>query len=237
MRQRSTRLFTLGTLAGFLAVLSLTLPAAALGETLATGPNNRGVITIGSYQVFPENRPGNGVYNESVLVLSLPGQTIHDIINLPPRNKFIYLARQGESRTVAVKNGPNDPPPRVTEVTPGYYFVVTVLDTVAYKKLLLVAGGTLVDMLPLSKTADGVTPGQKGIVFFHIGKADQRPDGRSVYSIGVHFVSFEDGKVRHLGEAVENGLPSVSFKWINESAFQVKLSDGSTQTLNIADLK
>lgn len=220
-----------------LATLKLWGGAALAADLLPTGPTNRGVISVGPYQVFPENRPGNAVYADNELLLTLPKQTIQDIVALPAVKKFIYLARQGDSRTVAVANGPNDPQPRVTEVTPGYYFVVTVLDGVAYKKLLRVVGGGLVDMLPLSKTADGVTVGTKGILFFHIGKADQGADGKSVYSIGVHFVSFDDGKVRHLGDAIENAQPAVTFKWIDPDTAQVKLADGSLRTIAIADLK
>jgi len=220
-------------------LLAFVLPAisAARAENFPAGPNHRGIVNVGSFQVFPENRPGNAVYGENVLLLTLPGQIIQDIVALPAKNKFIYLARQGETRTVAVRNGANDPQPHITEVSPGYYFVVTVMDGVAYKKLLRVSSGHLVDLLPLSKTADGVNVGPKGIVFFHIGKAEDHPDAKSTYAIGVHFASFDDGKVRHLGETVENTVPALVFKWLDDTHFEFKLADGSSRTLSITDLK
>lgn len=234
MISRSARVLRRGSI---LLALVLTLASAATAETLPSGPTHRGVVTVGNFQIFPENRPGNAVYGENSLLLSLPGQTIQDVIGLPPKNRFIYLARQGEIRTVAVRNGSSDPAPRVTEVSPGYYFVTTVLDGVAYKKLLCVASGRLVDQLPLSKTADGVTVGPKGILFFHIGKSEAQPDGKPIFTIGVHFASFEDGKVRHMAESLTNALPTVAFKWLDETRFEFKLADGSTRSLSIADLK
>jgi hypothetical protein len=217
----------------------MVLPAASVAsaESLPTGPGHRGIVTVGNYQIFPENRPGNAVYGEGTLLLTVPGQIIQDVVPLPTKNKFIYLVRRADTRTVAVRNGSNDPAPRVTEVSPGYYFVVTVLDGVAYKKLLRLTPGNLIDLLPLSKTADGITVGPKGIAFFHIGKSDQQPDGKPVYSMGVHFASFDDGKVRHLPEMIGNALPSFAFKWLDETHFEFKLADGTSRTVSITDLK
>lgn len=225
------------SLAVFLIAIAVPIPPSAAAEPLSAGPANRGVVNVGSYQIFPENRPGNAVYGENVLLLSLPGQVIQDVAALPAKNRFIYLARQGESRTVAVRNGANDPPPRVTEVSPGYYFVVTVLDGVAYKKLLRVTGASLVDLLPLSKTADGVTVGPKGLLFFHIGKAEPRADGTSMYSLGIHFAPFDENRVRHLPEPVQSTQPSLAFKWLDDSRFRFTLADGTATTLSTADLK
>lgn len=220
----------------FIAAMMPAQPSAA-AEPLPAGPANRGVVNVGNYQIFPENRPGNAVYGENVLLLSLPGQVIQDVSPLPAKNRFIYLARQGESRMVAVRNGANDPPPRVTEVSPGYYFVVTVLDGVAYKKLLRVTGTSLLDLLPLSKTADGVTVGPKGLLFFHIGKAEPRAEGTSVYSLGIHFAPFDENRVRHLPEPVQNTQPTLTFKWLDDSRFRFTLADGTATTLSTADLK
>jgi hypothetical protein len=225
------------SLAVFLSTVTVPVPFPAAAEPLPAGPANRGLVTVGSYQIFPENRPGNAVYGENVLLLSLPGQVIQDVAALPAKNRFIYLARQGENRTVAVRTGASDPPPRIMEVSPGYYFVVTVLDGVAYKKLLRVTGASLVDLLPLSKTADGITVGAKGLLFFHIGKMEQQVDGSSAYSLGIHFAPFDENRVRHLPEPVRNTQPALAFKWLDDTRFQFTLADGTATTLSIADLK
>lgn len=215
----------------------LMLAAAAWGEPLPTGPTHRGVVTVGSYQVFPENRPGNAVYLDSVLQLSVPGQIVLDVGSLPPKGRFVYLARQGDARTVGVRSGSGDPPPRVTEVSPGYYYVVTILDGVAYKKLYRVQGNTLADLLPSSKTADGVTVGEKGILFFHIGKADQPESGEATYTIGIHLALFGETRVRHLGAPVENSTPTIALKWLDASRFTYKLAGGKTETASVSDFK
>lgn len=219
------------------AAIVLLLSTLASAQSLPTGPGHRGVVAVGAYQIFPENRQGNGVYGDNVLLLSLPGQVIQDVISLQAKNKFIYLARQGDQRTVAVRNGGSDPTPRISEVSPGYFFIVTVLDGVAYKKLVRVASGNLVDQLPASKTADGITVGQMGILFFHIGKMEPQPDGKSAYTLGIHFASFADNKVRHLGENILNAQPTLALKWLDDTRFEYKLADGTTRSLSISDLK
>ncbi len=218
-------------------LLGLLWGTAIGAETLATGPTHRGVVSVGGYQVFPENRPGNSIYVDGVLQLSLPGQTLVDVGPLPPKGRFVYLARQSDGRTVGVRSGPNDPPPRVTEISPGYYFIVTLLDGAAYKKLYRVQGNTLTDLLPLSKTADGVTVGEKGILFFHIGKADQPDSGDASYTIGIHLALFGEAKVRHLGSPVENSTPTITLKWLDASRFTYKLADGTTETASLSDFK
>jgi hypothetical protein len=224
-------------LAALLAAPMLFSAAMAQADTLSTGASHRGVIAVGSYQLFPENRSGNAVYGDNTLLLTLPGQVIQDVVALPAKNKFIYLARQGDTRTVGVRNGTNDPTPRINEVSPGYYYVVTVLDGVAYKKLVRINGANLVDLLPSSKTTDGITVGPTGVLFFHIGKSVDGPDGKPRFSIGIHFAPFEAGKVRHLAQQVENTLPSVGLKWMDDTRFQYTLTDGTSTTLSTSDLQ
>jgi hypothetical protein len=225
-----------GLLLGVPFAVLLGGPAVA-AEPLQTGPTHRGVVTVGNYQIFPENRAGNGIYADNVLMLSLPGQTLLDVGNLPPKGRFVYMARQGETRTVGVRGGANDPPPRVTEVSPGYFYVVTVLDGAAYKKLYRVQGATLTDLLPLSKTADGVTVGEKGILFFHIGKADE-PDGANpTFAIGVHLAVLGEARVRHLPKALQNTLPTLKMKWLDDARFEFTLADGTSETLNTSQFQ
>jgi hypothetical protein len=204
---------------------------------LQTGSTHRGVVSVGNYQIFPENRVNNGIYADSVLMLSLPGQTLVDVGTLPPKGRFVYLARQGETRTVGVRSGAGDPPARIAEVSPGYFYVVTVLDGAAYKKLYRVQGATLTDLLPQSKTADGVTVGEKGILFFHIGKADEPEGAVPTFAIGLHLAVLGEARVRHLPNSLRNTLPTLKLKWLDDSTFQYTLADGTSETLSVSQFK
>lgn len=222
--------------------LGLALAGRIGAQPLSTGPTHKGIVSAGPYQIFPENRPGNGVYLDGTLLLALPGQTILSVAQIGPGGRFFYVARGAEGkRAVGVNVLPGDAQPRVSEPAPGYRYVVSGFEGQGYKKFLRVTETVVTDLLPMSHTADGLTKGPQGILFFHVGStagsipSEAMPAGQ--YGIRLHWLNLTAGNVKHLGRPIYNGLPTLKLEWLDDGRVQYTLSDGKRETLSTGDFK
>jgi hypothetical protein len=156
------------------------------------------------------------------------------------------LARNASGkREMGVHVLPGDAAPRISEPASGYQYVVASFDKQGYKKFYRVSDTALTDLLPTSRTADGLTPGPKGILFFHVGSsaaAASSATGASapaagMYGIRLHWLSFNSGIVRHLGRTIDNAQPALKLAWLDDTRFEYTLSDGTSETVSTADFK
>ncbi len=215
-------------------------------EPVQTGASHRGIVAAGPYQIFPENRFSNGVYLDGTLLVSLPGQTILSVAEIAARGRLVYLARGSDGkRTVGVHTLPGDGSPRITELAKGYSYVVAGFDGQGYKKFFRVTDSAITDLLHGSRTADGLTVGPKGILFFHVAsspssappKPGDPPPPAEAYGIRLHWLDLEKGVVHHLGRPIYNGLPTLKLVWLDDVRFQFTLTDGKTESLSVTDFK
>jgi len=215
-------------------------------EPVQAGATHRGIVSAGPFQIFPENRFSNGVYLDGTLLVSVPGQTLLGAVQIGPRGRLVYLARGADGkRVVGVHTLPGDAPPRISEPAKGYTYVVAGFDGQGYKKFLRVTDTAITDLLPGSRTADGLTAGPKGILFFHVastaGAAPVKPGEPAplaeAYGIRLHWLDPEKGVVRHLGRPLYNTLPTLKLAWLDEGQIQITLSDGKSETFSVTDFK
>lgn len=252
---RCGRLAPAAKVAALLALL-VALQGAALWDTLCgrllaaepvqAGASHRGIVSAGPFQIFPENRFSNGVYLDGTLLISLPGQTILSAAEIAPHGRLIYLTRGADGkRTVGVHTPPGDGSPRITEPAKGYSYVVAGFDGQGYKKFFRITDSAITDLLPGSRTADGLTIGPKGILFFHVassaGSGPPKP-GESAppseaYGIRLHWLDLEKGVVHHLGRPIYNGLPTLKLAWLEDGRIQFTLTDGKSETLSVTNFK
>lgn len=232
-----------GLLVMAVVVAGLLAPAgpAAAAEQFPSGPNHRGIAEFGQYRVFPENRPGNAVYLDNLLVFETRDQTIVDVLPLPVTGRFVYYAKSAQGAPVlgvSVKEG--DGKPRVDTVAPGFYHVTMQIGGVWYKKMYRIVEDNILDLLPSSKTADGAVAGPGGVVFYHVasairaGEEGQTQDG---FGLRLHLALFDDERPRHLNYLVINTRPSVVFKWLDESHIEMGLADGRTEVLSVSQFQ
>jgi len=233
----------LGRIVGIVAVcLAVAAGSAAQGaEQFPSSPNHRGVAPFEPYQVFPENRPGNGVYLDNQLVFETKDLTIVDVLALPVPGRFAYYALDGQGNgTLNVVVGPNDPKPRIELVTQGFYHAVVVLDGVVYKKLYRIIDRNVLDLLPSSKTADGPVAGPVGVVFYHVATAiRETADGQSKRSFGLklHLALYDSDRTQHLDYLINNALPELKFRWLDDGHIEVGFSDGRTEVLSLTQFQ
>lgn len=226
-----------------LALFALSLPALVFGgPELKTGPTNRGVVTYEPYQVFPENRPDNAVYLNNRMVLSAAGEAIVYLMPLPKEGRFAYLSQNAQGETnLHVFLPPTDPAPRIHKVADGVFYVVMVMEGIVYKKLFRVLqGNTVVDLLPSSKTADGATVGETGVLFYHVASvvranSDGNPNTR--FALRLHLVLFEEERLRNLDYPILNTLPSLKVRWLDPTSVEYEMADGRTETISIAQFQ
>jgi len=214
-------------------------------QPLGTGASHKGIVPAGIYQIFPENRPGNGVYLDGTLLLTAPGQTLLSAAQLAPGGRFVYLARGADGKPVVGVNVlQGDTQPRLSEPVKGYPYVVSGFEGQGYKKFYRVTESAVTDLLPTSRTADGLSVGPQGVVFFHVGATatsvaaapgEAVPAGK--YGIRLHWLNPQTGSVKHLGRSILNGLPTLKLAWLDDGRIQYTLSDGTSETLATADFK
>lgn len=224
-------------LAAVLLLAAAVLPAAA-AEQYPSGPDHRGLINFDPYEVFPENRPGNGVYLDNVKVFSLPGRAVIDVLPLPPSGRFAYLAQSPEGDiTLGVRTTENDGEVRIDPVTDDVFHVVIVLDGVVYKKVFRLIDENILDLLPTSRTADGVVAGPEGrVAFYHVATADREEvngQERSIFGMRVHVSLGQDERLRSLDYLIRNTLPSLELAWEDANTLVYTLADGRTGRLTL----
>jgi len=223
-----------------LSVAAAPRPARAV-EPLPAGAIHRGIVAAGPYQIFPENRPGNGVYLDGELLLSLPGQTVLSAAQIAPGGRFMYLVRSNDGkRTLGFRTLPNDVAPRLSEPVKGYQYAVAGFEGQGYKKFFRVTDAAITDLLPASRTADGLTSGEQGILFFHVGTTAGTHPGDApagAYGIRLHWLNVGNGVVRHLGRPIYNSVPTLKLAWLDAGRFEYTLSDGTSEILNVTDFK
>ncbi len=226
---------------GFILVGALP-PAGVSGEKYPSDLQHKGVVLFEPYQVFPENRKGNAIYLNNRMVFSLPEVAITHIMPLPQEGRFVYLTRNDDGNIdLGIHLPPTDLAPRITKVAEAHYYAVMVIDGVVYKKAYRVLqNNSLVDLLPLSKTAAGLVGGEPGVVFYHISTAQkEEQNGKTVNKFGIilHLSLFDDERLRHLDYPVYNTLPRLNISWVDKSSIQYRLADGRVEVVSISQFQ
>ena len=210
-------------------------------KQLPSGPNHRGLAIFDPYLMFPENRPGNGVYLDNRLVLTLEGQTVIDLLPLSVEGRFVYYARNmNGSKVLGMYTLSGDADSRIREVTPGFYHAVMVLDGIIYKKMYRIVDDRILDLLSSSKTADGAVVGNIGVLFYHVAsmiREDVEDEPRNLFGLRLHLALFEDERMRHLDYLITNALPRLNISWLDESRIQIGLADGRKEVLSISQFQ
>lgn len=212
-------------------------PVSLASEQLPSDQYHRGVVTYGPYQIFPENRMGNSIYIENKLLLTLQGENILSVLPLPVEGRFVYLAKNsvGKNRVGAILDK-SDPNPKITRVARGFFYMLMVLDGVVYKKLYRVQNQVVVDLLPSSKTADGIALGKSGVVFFHVSAMEKLENGTR-FGMRLHFASFNGERLKSLDYNLFHSVPKLKLAWSDETQVQVTFGGGRTETISVSQFQ
>ena len=78
----------------FTGLLLLLLPQGIKAvETFSRDSEHRGIVDLAPYQIYPENRMGNGIYLDKNLLDSHPQRVILNITSIKNTKSYVYLYR------------------------------------------------------------------------------------------------------------------------------------------------
>ncbi|MGY8698029.1 MAG: hypothetical protein ACKVIP_05065, partial [bacterium] len=107
----------------FTGLLLLFLPQGIkAGETFSRDSEHRGILDLAPYQIYPENRIGNGIYLDKKLLDTHPQRVILNITSIKNTKSYVYLfrAQNGVLGLDIVKNEA-DGDARFWKVDPEFY--------------------------------------------------------------------------------------------------------------------
>ena len=218
------------------ASASVGQPVQAL-ESFPQDENHRGIIEVSDYQIYPEGRLGNAVYELNKLMFSFPDRVILDIMNIPASTSVVYLYEDTENnKALGLFDKSSDHPAKIKRVDEEFYEVWTPSRNM--RKIFRIFQDQLVGVFFQVKSARGVTPARDHIAFYHITDVKTpENDGTEtqVFVFKVHLLKRNASKVRTLPVQVENTSPTLKLTWVEETTLRYTLENGTSNDIRIKD--
>ncbi len=220
---------------GLLVVsLIILLSVSSLAQTDEKSQNSVGGIKeIGSgFQVFPDGKPGNTLYQNGKKIVSHQDLTLHFATEAP--DGFVYFGTDEADEPVLGFAGNDDA--TFNALDGGYYELIA---NDGKRKLYRLSGDSSIqNLLPKSNTASGLVYNQiDKAAFYHITKGEtiEAEDGKLKYqyTFRIHVVKDGDSKVVHLPETVSDFKPKLRLNWIDQNTLQFTLSNNQKETIII----
>ena len=124
-------------------------------EIFLRDPDHRGVIEFTPFQIYPENRVGNGIYLEKELLDSHPQRVILNIVNIKDTDNHVYLYKgsNGVLGLDIVKNDTGEDV-RFWQVDPEFYQYSN--RTSGTRRVFRIFENKIIPLLPNLRTGTGV---------------------------------------------------------------------------------
>tara|TARA_B100000945_G_scaffold273077_1_gene235829 strand:- start:688 stop:1425 length:738 start_codon:yes stop_codon:yes gene_type:complete len=221
--------------------LLTSLNSIVAAEIFSRGPDHRGVIEFVPYQIYPENRIGNGIYLEKKLLDSHPKRVIINIVNVKNTDNHVYLYRSlnGVLGLDIVKNNTGDDV-RFWQVDPEFYQYSN--RTSGTRRVFRIYEEKIIPLLPNLRTGSGVTVSKTHAVFYHISNSKNissvNQNGQEttnrVYTFRLHVIKRDFREVVTLYELpIKDANYLLKLFWENEHSVSYKLSNGKKHTIDL----
>lgn len=190
----------------------------------------KGLVTLyEDYQIFPANRLGNSLYFKKKRIFSRQELIVRDIYKLD-EGAIIYATSATKDRELELY-GPEDA--SMTKLDGGFY----ALKIGSEKKLVRIyKDDTIQDLLPKSRTPDGLVVNEKGdAVFSHITSSEMlENDGKKSYVYGykIHFVFKDEKRVTHNSTVYKSTDLPLQIKWVNDTQVELQVFEGEPVRIN-----
>ncbi|PCI25248.1 MAG: hypothetical protein COB67_10920 [SAR324 cluster bacterium] len=214
----------------FLLLVSGIAPAQELGVE----SGNSGIVEFkDDYQIFPAGQQGNSIYRERTHLVSRKNLILFDIHEAPVG--YIYAGTTATKQQVLGYTG--SAAAKFKNMGMGYYQLRTKSKKSSVSKLYRLVNDKIQDLLPNSRTANGLTVNKNGkAVFFHIAKGErvQQEDGpdRYRYTFKIHVVEPDSGQIITLPSIIQDFRSSLKIKWLSDNMLGYVLSDGQTAQIS-----
>ena len=202
---------------------------------------HRGVIDLSPYQIFPENRMGNGIYLENKLLDSHSQRVILKIVNIKSTESHVYLFRdQNGVLGLNIVKAEADRDARFWQIDPEFYQYSN--NITGLKRIFRIFQNNIQPILPYLRTGSGVTSAATHVIFYHIADSKEvirlNASGQEIktrlYTFRLHVIN------RKLGDSksIENLLIQdvnylLKLVWEDENSVSYKLSNGEKYTVDL----
>jgi len=224
-------------------LISLLTSANTTGavEIFLRDPNHRGVIEFAPFQIYPENRVGNGIYLGKKLLGSHPQKVILNIVNIKDTDNHVYLYRglNGMLGLDIVKNDKGEDV-RFWQVDPEFYQYSN--RTSGTKRVFRIFEDKIIPLLPNLRTGTGVAASQTHAVFYHISNSKNvtsvnqngQKTASRVYTFRLHAIKRDlEGTVSLYDLTIQDANYLLKLAWENEYSVSYKLSNGKKHIIDL----
>ena len=225
-----------------LGVYFCLLPQSSISvESFPRDDTHRGVIEIPPYQIYPENRIGNGVYLEKELLDSHPERMITTIVNINNTKSYVYLYmnNSGNFGLDIIKNK-NEGEARLWKVDKDFYQYSN--RTTGLQRIFRIFKNKIKPILPNVRTGRGISSSESHIVFYHIINSEEisvlnengQPINQRVYTFRLHVVNRNIEKIGSIFNLIiKDTNYNLKLFWENEFSVSYKLNSGKKQIVDL----
>ena len=210
-------------------------------ETFPRDSEHRGIVNLAPYQIYPENRVGNGIYLDKKLLDSHPQRVILNITSIKNTKSYVYLfrAQNGVLGLSIVKNEV-DGDARFWKVDPEFYQYTN--RTFGMQRVFRIFQGKIVPLLTNLRTGAGVSTSANHAIFYHITDSKDmtltNSTGQEItqrlYTFRLHLINRNFEKIQSLFNLnVQDVSYRLKLKWENEYSVSYKLSNGKKETVDL----
>jgi len=226
----------------FTALLLLLLPQGVTAvETFSRDSEHRGIVDLSPYQIYPENRMGNGIYLDNKLLDSHPQRVILNITSIKNTKSYVYLyrAQNGVLGLDIVKNDA-DGDARFWKVDPEFYQYTN--RDFGIQRVFRIFQDKVLPLLTHLRTGAGVATSTNHAIFYHITDSKDITRTNSsgqqitqrVYTFRLHLINRNFEKIQSLlNLQVQDVSHRLKLKWVNEYSISYKLSNGKKETVDL----
>ncbi len=226
----------------FTGLLLLLLPQGVTAvETFSRDSEHRGIVDLSPFQIYPENRVGNGIYLDKKLLDSHPQRMILNITSIKNTKSYVYLfrAQNGALGLDIVKNDA-DGDARFWRIDPEFYQYSN--SDFGIQRVFRIFQNKVVPLLAHLRTGAGVATSTNHAIFYHItdSKDITRTNSsgleftQKVYTFRLHLINRNFEKIQSLSNLqVQDISYRLKLKWVNEFSISYKLSNGKKETVDL----
>ncbi|MBC8259032.1 MAG: hypothetical protein H8E38_08445 [SAR324 cluster bacterium] len=218
-----------------LAALLILSPVGALAvESMSRDAEHRGVIELGPYQIFPENRMGNGIYLAKKLLDSHPQRVILKIVSVENTKSHVYLYRgQNGVLGLDIVKIKTDGDVRFWQVDPEFYQYSN--RTMGILRVFRIFNGDIKPILSFLRTGTGIATSAKHAVFYHVSNSKDvthtTESGQTitqrVYTFRLHVIKRGvEGFTSIFNLPIKDVNYRLKLVWEDEYTISYKLSNG-----------
>ena len=209
-------------------------------EQYSLDEKHRGILSLGKFQIFPENRIGNALYLEHQQLISFPDRVIFIAREVQGTDLVAYLYRNNSNEVLLDIYDPSDSI-IFKQIDPELYEIW--IPQLRARRLFRIYQNDIVPLLPKAKTATGLTPSSSHAAFYHISASEkvlseenEGPSNQRIYTFRIHIVNRQKAGYRTIPRfRIRNTAPSLKMEWLNQTTLQYQLSNGTIGSINVQE--